>query len=337
LFAHGQKRTFRHMEMRAAVYDRYGPPGVLRVCSVPKPVPAADEVLVAVGATTVTAACGMMRRGTTLMSRLLLGLARPRERFRVLGMEIAGTVESTGAKVTRFRPGDRVFGFTGFGAGGYAQYVCMDAAGSLAHIPAGLGLEDAATLVDGPSTALYFLVDRAGLRAGDRVVIIGASGSIGTAAVQIARHLGADVTAVCSGRNAELVRALGAHHVVDYTVENCAARGNTYDIVFDTVGKSSFRAARSCLAPGGRYLVTTGGFAAYARDLWSRCFGNHGFVFGMSVDKRDALHTVSDLVARGALRAVIDRRYALGNIAEAHRYVESGRKRGNVVIGVGDA
>jgi len=325
------------MEMIAAVYERYGPPEVLQVRTVPKPEPADDQVRIAVGATTVTAACGMMRRGTTLLSRLLLGLGRPRERFRVLGMEVAGTVESAGARVIQFRPGDRVFGFTGFGAGGYAQYVCMKAAGSLAHIPAGVSLEEACTLVDGPSTALYFLLDRARLRAGDRVAIIGASGSIGTAAVQIARHLGADVTAVCSGKNAELVRSLGAHHVIDYTVDNFAALGDTYNMVFDTVGKSSFRAVRGCLAPGGRYLVTTGGFAAYLRDFWSRCFGSRKFVFGMSIDKRGALKTVSDLVACGALRAVIDRRYPLKNIAEAHRYVESGRKRGNVVIGVGDA
>jgi len=316
------------------LYERYGGPEVLQLREVPKPVPAEDQVCIAVGATTVTAACGMMRRGDTAMARLVLGFGRPRKRFRILGMEVAGVVESVGARVTRFRPGDRVFGFTGFGAGGYAQYVCMRASGSLAPIPTGLSVEEACTLVDAPTTALYFLQARARIRAGDRVAIVGASGSIGTAAIQIARHLGAEVTAVCSGKNAELVRSLGAHRVVDYTTDDFSKRGDTYDIVFDTVGKSTFGAARGCLAPGGRYLLTTGGFVAFLRDAWSRCFGSRKFVFGMSVDKRAALATVSELVAGGALRPVIDRRYALKEIVEAHRYVESGRKCGNVVIAV---
>ncbi len=268
------------------------------------------------------------------MARVLLGLTHPRKRFRILGMEVAGTVEAIGASVTRFRPGDRVFGFTGFGAGGYAQYVCMNETASLAPLPEGLPLEEACTLVDGPTTALYFLRDRARLQAGDRVAIIGASGSIGTAAVQIAKHFGAEVTAICSGKNAELVRSLGAQHVVDYTQHDFAAGNARWDIVFDTVGKSSFRAARRCLAPGGRYLITKGGPLEYLRDLWSRGFGSRKFIFGMSIDKRAALATVSELIALGALRPVIDRRYPLSEIAEAHRYVESGRKRGNVVIAV---
>jgi NADPH:quinone reductase-like Zn-dependent oxidoreductase len=324
------------MEMLAAIYERYGPPEVLELRDVPKPEPSDDQVRIAVAATTVTAACGMMRRGDTAMARLVLGLGRPRERFRILGMEVAGTVDSVGAGVTRFRPGDRVFGFTGFGAGGYAQYVCMRETASLAHIPERVSVEEACTLVDGPTTALYFLRNRAGIRAGDRVLVIGASGSIGTAALQIARHFGAEVTAVCSGRNVELVRSLGAHHVVDYTLHDFEARGDTYDIVFDTVAKSRFRSARACLAAGGRYLVTKGGLVSYLRDAWSRRFGSRKFVFGMSVDKRDALATVSDLVSRGVLRPVVDRRYPLREIAEAHRYVETGRKRGNVVICVDD-
>lgn len=322
--------------MMAALYERYGPPEVLQLREVPKPKPAKDQVCIAVGATTVTAACGMMRRGDTAMARVILGFFRPRARFRVLGMEIAGTVEAVGSRVTRFRAGDRVFGFTGFGAGGYAQYVCMRESSSLARIPAGVSVEEASTLVDGPTTALYFLRDRGGLRAGERIAVIGASGSIGTAAVQLARHFGAEVTAVCSGKNAGLVRSLGAHHVVDYGTHDFCAGGERYDLVFDTVGKSSFGAARRCLAPGGRYLLTKGGPLAYLRDLVSRFSGDRKFVFGMSVEKRAALTTVSELVSAGALRAVIDRRYPLEEIVQAHRYVESGRKRGNVVIAVGE-
>jgi NADPH:quinone reductase-like Zn-dependent oxidoreductase len=324
------------MTMLAAVYESYGAPEVLHVRDVPIPVPTDTQIRVAVGATTVTAACGMMRRGDTLMARVVLGLFRPRTRFRIMGMEIAGVVESVGSRVTQFRPGDRVFGFTGFGAGGYAEYVCMKAEGSLAHVPAGTTLEEACTLVDGPTTALYFLRDRAGLLAGDRIVILGASGSIGTAAVQIARHIGAEVTAVCSGKNTDLVRSLGAHHVIDYTLDDYASLGDRYDVVFDTVSKSSFRTARRCLRPNGRYLRTVGGPIAYLCDLWSRCFGSRKFVFGMSIEKRDALVAVSALVARGDLRPVIDRRYQLRDIAQAHHYVESGRKRGNVVVAVED-
>jgi NADPH2:quinone reductase len=318
--------------MNAVVYERYGAPSVLQLREVPAPEPKAHEVRVAVRATTVTAACQKMRRGDAVLSRLVLGLSRPRARFRVLGTEIAGTVERVGPRVTRFRPGDRVFGFTGFTLGGYAQRVCLAEGASLAHTPQGLSDEEACSLVDGPTTALYFLCDRAHLRAGERVAVIGASGSIGTAAVQIARHLGAEVTAVCSGRNAELVRSLGAHHVVDYTREDFTATGGPYDVVFDTVAASSFARARRCLSPGGRYLVTAGGVGLYLRDAWSRCFGSRKLVYGMSIEKGAALRTVTELVAQGALRPVIDRRYPLGDIAEAHRYVETGRKRGNVVV-----
>jgi NADPH:quinone reductase-like Zn-dependent oxidoreductase len=320
--------------MKAVVCDRYGSPDVLELREIRKPEPRDDQVLVAVRATSVTAACAMMRRGDSLLTRVVLGLRRPRRRYRVFGIEVAGTVERVGSRVTRFREGDRVFGFTGFAAGAYAQFVCVPETASIAHTPEGVSDEEACTLVDGPTTSLYFLRDRARLRAGERIAIVGASGSVGSAAVQLARHFGAEVTAVCSGRNADLVRTLGAHHVVDYTVQDYAARSDAYDVVFDTVGRSSFSKARRCLASGGRYLVTVGGPLSFVRDAWSRVIGDRKFVFGMSIEKREALSYLSDLVARGAIRPVIDRRYALDAITEAHRYVESARKRGNVVITV---
>ena len=323
------------MHMKAAIYERYGSPSVLQLRAVPAPEPKPDQVRIAIQATTATAACQMMRRGDTLMARVVLGAFRPRRRFRILGIELAGTVDRVGRDVTRFKLGDRVFGFTGFGSGGYAQYVCLSENASLAPIPAGLSHEEACSLVDGPTTSLYFLRDRARLRAGERVAVIGASGSVGSAAVQIARHFGARVTAVCSGRNAELVRSLGAHDVVDYTQDDYAARSGAYDVVFDTVGVSSFARARSCLTLDGRYLITVGGAGLFLRDAWSRAFGRKKLVFGMSVEKKAALAEVSALVAKGALRPVVDRRYPLEEIAAAHRYVETGRKRGNVVITVG--
>ena len=321
--------------MSAVVCKAYGGPEVLALAEVVKPTPRDHEVRIKVYATTVTAACGVMRRGDRVTARVVLGLIRPRARFRVMGTEFAGEIDQMGSAVTRFRVGDRVFGFAGFGAGTYAQFCCTSQHGSLALIPSGLSYEEAASLVDGPTTALYFLRDRAGVQRGDRVLILGASGSIGTAAVQIARHFGAEVTGVCSGANRELVTALGARHVIDYTKEDVTAGEHTYDIIFDTLGKSSFARTRRILANRGRYLVTGGGIVGlYLRDGWSRLFGSKTLVFGMSVEKRESLRIVRELVEGGALRPVVDRRYALSEIVAAHRYVDTGRKQGNVVIQV---
>ncbi len=230
--------------MRAVVCSAYGGPEVLALAEVARPTPRRHEVRVKVHATTATAACGVMRAGGRLTARLILGLSRPRNRYRVMGTEVAGEIDRVGAGVTRFREGDRVFGFTGFGAGTYAQYCCMPERGSLARIPSGLSYEAAASLVDGPTTALYFLRDRAGVEHGDRVVILGASGSIGTAAVPIARHFGAEVTGVCSGANRALVTALGARHVIDYAEEDFTAGGQRYDIVRTGAGRAGGAAAR---------------------------------------------------------------------------------------------
>jgi NADPH:quinone reductase-like Zn-dependent oxidoreductase len=319
--------------MKAVVYTRYGAPDVLTLREVRRPEPRDDEVRIAIRATTVTAACGMMRRGDTLMARLVLGVFRPRRRFRIMGTELCGVVERTGRHVTRFRVGERVFGFAGFRVGTNAEYVCLRESASLAPAPEGLTDVEAASLVDGPTTALHFL-RRAGLRTGMRVVIVGASGSVGSAAVQLARHLGAHVTAVCSGRNAELVRSLGAHEVVDYTREDYSAGGTRYHIVFDAVGQTSYRSARRCLVDGGVYAVTVGSLAVYALDLWTRLFSRTRFLFTMSVEKTVALREVTELVGAGVLRPVIDRAYALAELPDAHRYVETARKRGNVVVTV---
>jgi NADPH2:quinone reductase len=320
--------------MKAVVCPRYGAPEVLALREVPRPEPRDDEVRIAIRATTVTAACGMMRRGDTLVARLVLGLLRPRRRFRIMGLELCGVIESVGRKVTRFKAGDRVFGFAGFRPGTYAEYICLPETASLAPAPEGLTDLQAASLVDGPTTALFFL-RRAGIAAGKRVAIVGASGSVGSAAVQLAHHRGAQVTAVCSGRNAELVRGLGANEVVDYTRDDYSARGVRYDIVFDAVGQSSYRAARRCLVDGGVYAVTVGGLGVYVMDLWTRWFSRKRFLFGMSVEKTAALREVAELTRAGVLKPVIDRAYPLGDLPAAHRYVETGRKRGNVVVAVG--
>ena len=319
--------------MKAVVYTRFGPPEVLTIEDVAKPTPKADEVLVRVHATTVTSAEAAMRRGEPLWGRVILGFFRPRKRMRTLGTELAGVIESVGESVTRFRPGDEVFGFAGFNIGANAEYMRLPERGSLALKPRNKTFEEAAAAVDGASTALYFLRDKAGIRRAQRVLVIGASGSIGTYAVQLARHFGAHVTAVCSTGNAELVRSLGAHEVVDYTREDFTHNGDTYDIVFDTAGKSSFARCRGSLTPTGCYLPTTGLYN-YVLSAWTRVRGGKRVRTGMSVDKRDALEFLRPLIEAGELRIVIDRRYEIDDIVEAHRYVDTGRKRGNVVVTV---
>lgn len=318
--------------MRAAVYTRFGPPEVLTVCTLARPRPKADEITVRIGAATVTAACGMMRRGDTLMARVVLGLFGPRKRFQVAGIEFAGTVDDVGSSVVTWRRGERVFGFAGFNVGTYAEYYCVRASASVAKMPKNVDFGEAASLIDGPTTALHFLKHLARVRAGERVLVIGASGSVGGAAVQVAKSLGAVVTGVCSTSNLALVRALGADAVIDYTREDFTKAGRTYDVIFDAVTKSTFSKCRRCLAPGGRYLPTVMRLRDYLLMALTKYFGTKRVICGMSVEKREALGVVTKMLERGVLRPVIDRRYALNEIAEAHRYVDTGRKRGNVVI-----
>ncbi len=320
--------------MKAIEYRRYGSPEVLTVTDVPKPNPGPLEVLVRVRATTVTSTEGMMRRGDTLHSRLVLGLWRPRKRFRIQGLEVAGDVEAVGPRVSRFAPGDRVFGFTGFSLGAHAEYCCLPERSSLALIPADTSYEEAAATVDGATTALFFL-RKAGLEPGKKVLVVGASGSIGTAAVQIAKHGGAEVTGVCSAANGAFVRSLGAEDVIDYARQDFAASGKHWDIIFDTVNRSSFAQSRPALNDGGCYVPTVGGLWYLLLTAWTHRFARKRLFFGMSIDKREEIEQVSELLRTGALRPVIDRRYALEEVALAHRYAEGGHKRGNVVISIG--
>ncbi len=322
--------------MQAVVCTAYGAPEVLALQEVPKPVPLPHQVRIKVLATTVSAACTTMRKADSLMARLVLGFGKPRRRYRVMGVELAGVIDQVGANVTTFRPGDRVFGFTGFSPGAHAQYCCLSENSSLAVIPSRWSYDEAAAIVDGATTAIYFLRERAKLRPAERVLVIGASGSVGTAAVQVARHLGAEVTGVCSTANLELVSSLGAHRVIDYTRNDYTEHepAGRYDIVFDTVGKSSFSRCKRLLSARGRYLTTVGGLGMFARDAWSRLFGAKKLVFGMSIDKRESLPEVVRLCESGELRPVIDRRYPLSEMVEAHRYVDTGHKKGSVVISV---
>jgi NADPH2:quinone reductase len=276
----------------------------------------------------------MMRRGDTILSRILLGLFRPGRKYQILGTEFSGMVEATGTKVKKFKAGDEVFAFRGFGTGCYAQYKCMNENGSLALKPCNMKFTEAASVVDGATTALFFLKEKANIQKGQKVLIIGASGSVGSFAVQLAKYFGAEVTGVCSTKNIDLVRTLGADKVVDYTKEDFTKNGDTYDIIFDTVGKNSFSNCRKALKSNGKYLVTLMSFNVIIQSILTKPGNNKKVIFAMSVNKTEALNFIRSLIEDGKLKTIIDRQYQLEELAEAHAYVEEGHKKGNVVISV---
>jgi len=322
--------------MRAVVFDRYGPPDVLRLEDVQRPVPKEAEVLVKVHATTVNRLdCATReanrRSGLALsfMSRLVFGLRRPKRR--VLGTEFAGEVEAVGAAVREFAVGDKVFGTSGLSFGAHAEFVCMRESARIAHMPAGMTFAEAAPICDGALNALTCL-KQADLRKGRRILIYGASGAIGTAGVQLARYFGADVTAVCNTKNLELVKSLGADRVIDYTQEDFTRNGQTYDVIFDAVGKHSFRRCRGSLEPRGIYLPTDG-FANLILALVTPRLGGKKVLFQIPPrqTKQDVLF-LKELIEAGKYRPVIDRRYPLEDVVEATRYVETEQKTGNVVL-----
>jgi NADPH:quinone reductase-like Zn-dependent oxidoreductase len=320
--------------MRAVVHDRYGGPDVLRLEEVERPVPTDDEVLVRIHSTTVNRTdCGL-RSAKPFITRYFTGLRRPKRR--ILGMEFAGEVEAVGAAVTEFDVDDQVFGVKGFGA--HAEFVCIRAAGSLAHKPAGITFEEAAAVCDGACIALSCL-RRADLGEDKRVLIYGASGSVGTAGVQLAKYFGAHVTAVCNTKTVELVRSLGADEVVDYQQEDFTQNGETYDVIFDAVGKHSFRRCRRALKPGGTFIETDLGFMWHVPilALLTRRIGDKRVTLGIARYTKDDVLLLKELIEAGKYRAVIDRRYPLEDVVEATRYVEMGQKTGNVVLTVNDA
>jgi NADPH:quinone reductase-like Zn-dependent oxidoreductase len=319
--------------MRAVVHDRYGPPTVLRLEDVERPVPGDDEVLVRVHATTVNRTDCHIRQAKPFMWRFFAGLLRPKRK--VLGMELAGEVEVVGAAVTEFEVGDQVFGIQGYNRpyGAHAEFICMRASDPLAHKPAGMTFEEAAAVCDGALVSLTTL-RRADLRKGQRILVYGASGSMGTAAVQLARYFDARVTAVCNTKNVELVRSLGADEVIDYLQEDFTKNGETYDVILDAVGKHSFRRCRGSLKSGGIFLPTDLGFMWHVPilPLLTRRIGDKKVIFEITkYTKKDVLF-LKQLIEAGKYRAVIDRRYPLEAVIEATRYVETGQKTGNVVL-----
>ncbi|WP_372632467.1 NAD(P)-dependent alcohol dehydrogenase [Cohnella sp.] len=302
--------------MRAIICGKYGSPDVLELKEAPKPAPKPDELLIRVRATTVTSGDCRIRGFRSpllfwLPMRLVLGVRKPRNP--ILGVELAGEVEAVGRNVKRFKPGDSVFAMTGFKMGAYAEYACVRETGVVAPMPSNATYEEAVALSFGGTTALHFF-RKARLRGGQKALVYGASGSVGTSAVLLAKALGAEVTGVCSGANAELVKSLGADKVVDYTQEDFTGTRERYDVVFDAVGKTTRSACKKVLAKNGKFITVEGQ--------------------GVAKELPEDLLLLKELYESGKIKAVIDRRYPLERMAEAHAYVDKGRKKGNVVITV---
>jgi len=315
--------------MKAAVYTKYGPPEVLQVKEVEKPTPEDNEVMIRVYATTATLydcwgrAC-TGPSGFGLLIRLSSGVRKPKRP--ILGTEFAGEIESVGKDVNLFKKDDQVFGFTGMNLGANAEYLCKPEDGALAKKPTNMTYEEAAAIPYGGLTALYFL-RKGKIQSGQKVLIFGASGGVGTFAVQLAKYYDTEVTGVCSTPKIELVRSLGADKVIDYTKEDFTKSGEMYDIIFDTIGKSPFSASKRSLKKEGFYVFTTFGLGRAFRVAF-----NKKAISGLVEEKAEDLIFLRELIEAGKLRAVIDKRYPLEQIAEAHRYVESGQKKGQVVI-----
>lgn len=310
--------------MRAVVSDRYGPPSVQRLEEVAQPTPSHDELLVRVRASSVTRTdCGL-RAAHPFFVRAFTGVTHPRRT--ILGMEFAGEVTATGAAVTGFTAGDEVFGVKG--AGAHAEFVCVKESAAVAHKPAALTFEEAGAVCDGACAALSCLRS-VELGEGRSVLVYGASGSIGSAAVQLVKHFGARVTAVCNTKNLELVRSLGADEVIDYTREDFTKRDKTYDVVFDAVGKHSFRRARRSLKPDGVFVETDLGFMWHAPLL---ALATKRMRMGIARYRKEDVELLKSLIEAGEYRAVIDRMYPLADIVAATEYVETGQKTGNVVL-----
>jgi len=322
--------------MKAVICPKYGSPDVLQLNEVEKPTPKPDEVLIKIYATTVSSGDVIDRTGRVstwawLPTRLAFGLTKPRRK--IPGAELAGEIETVGVEVKWFNKGDQVFGSAGWGSGAYAEYKCLPADGALAIKSPNVTFEEAAPLTFGGLTALYF-IRKGNITSGSKVLVFGASGSIGTYAVQLAKYFGGEVSGVCSTTNLELVKSLGADHVIDYTKEDFTERGESYDVIFDTVRKTSFARCKGSLKENGTYLTTDMGLALFYHMFWTSITSSQKVISGIASQKPEDLMFLAELLEAGKMKTVIDRKYELEEIAEAHRYVEKGHKKGNVIITV---
>ncbi len=321
--------------MKAIVCTKYGSPDVLQLKEVQKPIPKDKEVLIKVNDSSVTKADTMMRRGIPFYGRIFIGLTKPKNP--ITGTGFAGVIEDSGKAVTLFKKGDAVFGETGVGFSTNAEYVCVSEDGLLTSKPESISFEEAAPVCDGVLTSWCFLKDIGKIQSGQKILINGASGSLGTAAVQIAKYLGAEVTGVCSSANVELVKSLGADKVIDYTKEDFTKSDQKYDIIFDSVGKSSFPQCKDALKENGVYLSPVLKFSLLLQMLMTSKLNNKKAKFSATgLRPVPELHTflneLKEIIVSGKIKIVIDKRYKLEQTADAHRYIDAGHKRGNVVI-----
>lgn len=322
--------------MKAVICTKYGPPEVLQVEEVEKPVPEDNEVLIKVYSVAVTTAGLIGRQGKPIFTRLFSGLTKPKKN--ILGMEFAGEVEAIGENVKLFKEGDKVFGLTGLSLGANAEYKCLPEDAAIIKKPCITNYEESAAVIEGGLTALNFLKKKGEIQHGQKVLIYGASGSVGTASIQIAKYFGAEVTGICSTVNLEMVKSLGADIVIDYTKEDFTQNGQAYDIIFDTVGKRSFPLCKNSLKPKGKYLDAHG-LSTVFHMFWTSLFSHKKAIFTTTYIRparaiKEDLYVLKELVEARELKPVIDRRYLLAQTAEAHRYVETERKKGNVVLTV---
>ncbi len=322
--------------MKAVVFEKYGPPEVLQMKEIEKPAPKENEVLVKIHATSVTAADWRMRKTDPFLARMVNGLFRPKK-FNILGIELAGVVEAVGSEVTKFKPGDEVFGSTGFGFGAYAEYVCISEDsdghdGSITHKPTNLSFGEAAVIPVGADTAFFFLRTQGNVQPGQKVLIYGASSSVGSYGVQLAKHLGAEVIAVCSASNHEWVKELGADKMIDYRTEDFTQSGETYDAIFDAVGKLSISGSMKALKDGGVFLDAVHMLRRSIQAKFASKKNNKRILGDTATGLVEDLVYFKELIEAGHLKPVIDRTYPLEEIVEATRYVETGRKKGNLVI-----
>lgn len=318
--------------MKAIICTAYGAPEVLQLKEIAKPAPKDNEVLVKIHATAVSSGDVRLRKADPFIIRLVFGFTKPKHP--IPGFVLAGEIEAVGKDVTRFEVGDEIYAATDMPTGTYAQYACLAEGSAIAKKPKNMNFEEAASVPFGGNTALYFL-RKANIQAGQKVLIYGASGAIGTAAVQLAKHFGAHVTAVCSGTNLELMRTLGADEVIDYTKENFTQNGKTYDIIFETVGKSSFSSGVKSLAKNGTYLMASAGLKEIRQGLCASLTSRRKVVSGVMSETAEDLDFFRELVEAEKFKAVIDRSYPLEQMVQAHAYVDKGHKVGNVVITVG--
>jgi NADPH:quinone reductase-like Zn-dependent oxidoreductase len=322
--------------MKAFVCTKYGPPDVLQFKEVEKPVPKDNEVLVKIHATSVHIGDWRLRSFTVpplfrLPFRISVGFRGPRKK--ILGSELAGEIEAVGKNVKRFKEGDQVFGDAGAVLGTYAEYVCLPEKAILAIKPANMTYEESAAGPVSSLAALYFL-RRGGIKSGQKVLINGASGALGTAAVQLAKYFEAEVTGVCSTTNLEMVKSLGADMVIDYTKDDFTKIGQAYDIIFDAVGKRSFSQCKGSLKQGGVYLMSVPTLAILLQTLWTSMIGSKKAILGVPKSSLEDLNFLKELIEAGKIKPVIDRTYPLEQIVEAHRYIDKGHKKGNLVITV---